>query len=94
MRSVWNIPTPSPNEKIFGKHPTQQLLALLKRIVKASTKDGDVIFDPFNGGGVTGIVSKIIGNRKYIGCDLDRNYIDLTIRRYKALKNRLNLFGS
>jgi site-specific DNA-methyltransferase (adenine-specific) len=52
MRSVWSIPTPSPSEKVFGKHPTQKSLALLKRIVKASTKPGDIIFDPFNGGGM------------------------------------------
>jgi site-specific DNA-methyltransferase (adenine-specific) len=51
---------------------------LLKRIVRASTKDEDIILDPFNGGGTTGIASKIIGNRKYIGCDLDKQYIELT----------------
>ncbi|GAP71506.1 DNA methylase [Candidatus Symbiothrix dinenymphae] len=92
MRSVWSIPTPSPNEKIFGKHPTQKPLALLKRIVAASTKEGNVIFDPFNGGGTTGIACKIIGNRKYIGCDLEKSYIDLTIKRYEALKKQPNLF--
>jgi site-specific DNA-methyltransferase (adenine-specific) len=87
MRSVWSIPTLSKDEKTFGKHPTQKPLALLKRIVKASTKKGDIILDPFNGGGTTGIASKIIGDRKYIGCDLEKQYIDLTIKRYEALQN-------
>ncbi|MBI3189113.1 MAG: site-specific DNA-methyltransferase, partial [Ignavibacteriales bacterium] len=41
MRSVWSIPTPTPEEKEFGKHPTQKPLALLKRIVLASTKEND-----------------------------------------------------
>ena len=88
MRSVWSIPTLSKEEKTFGKHPTQKPLALLKRIVRASTKAGDIILDPFNGGGTTGIASKAIGNRKYIGCDLDKQYIDLTIKRYEELRNK------
>lgn len=92
MRSVWSIPTPAPSEKLFGKHPTQKPLALLKRIVKASTKSGDIIFDPFNGGGTTGIASAIIGERKYIGCDLNKEYIDLTIKRYETLKANKGFF--
>ena len=35
MRSVWSIPTPTKEEKEFGKHPTQKPLVLLKRIVVA-----------------------------------------------------------
>jgi site-specific DNA-methyltransferase (adenine-specific) len=92
MRSVWSIPTPSPSEKLFGKHPTQKPLALLKRIVLASTKPNDIIFDPFNGGGTTGIASTLIGQRKYIGCDLNQEYLDLTIKRYEAIKQQHNLF--
>jgi site-specific DNA-methyltransferase (adenine-specific) len=87
MRSVWSIPTPAPSEKIFGKHPTQKPLNLLKRIIAASTKPGDIIFDPFNGSGTTGIAATIIGQRKYIGCDLNQDYLNLTIKRYEALKN-------
>ncbi|HAI76687.1 MAG TPA: site-specific DNA-methyltransferase [Microscillaceae bacterium] len=86
MRSVWSIPTLAPSEKAFGKHPTQKPLALLKRIVLASTQPGDIIFDPFNGSGTTGIASTTVGNRKYIGCDLNQAYIDLTIQRYEALQ--------
>jgi site-specific DNA-methyltransferase (adenine-specific) len=83
MRSVWSIPTPSPDEKIFGKHPTQKPLALLNRIVLASTNEGSIILDPFNGGGTTGVAAKIIRDRKYIGIDIEKEYIDLTIKRLK-----------
>jgi len=95
MRSVWSIPTPPPSEKEFGKHPTQKPLSLLKRIILASTKPGDIILDPFNGSGTTGIASKLIGKRKYIGCDLNNDYIGLTIKRYNGLKtkNTYNLFN-
>ena len=85
MRSVWSIPTPSQNEKEFGKHPTQKPLALLKRIILASTNDNSLILDPFNGGGTTGIASKIIGNRKYIGIDIEKEYINLTINRLEHI---------
>ncbi len=92
MRSVWSIPTPSQGEKEFGKHPTQKPLSLLKRIIAASTKEGDLILDPFNGGGTTGIAAKIIGNRKYIGIELVEEYVDMTLKRYKALKKQPSLF--
>ena len=83
MRSVWSISTPSPAEKSFGKHPTQKPLALLKRIILSSTNDGALILDPFNGGGTTGVAAKLIGNRKYIGIDVCKEYIELTERRLK-----------
>jgi len=91
MRSVWSIPTPPASEKEFGKHPTQKPLALLTRIVLASTKEGNIILDPFNGGGTTGIASKIIGNRKYIGIEINEDYINLTIKRLNKLTNQISI---
>ena len=92
MRSVWSIPTPSPEEKILGKHPTQKPLALLKRIVLSSTNEGCLILDPFNGGGTTGIAAKIIGNRKYIGIEIEKEFIDLTIDRLNQIIQQPQLF--
>jgi site-specific DNA-methyltransferase (adenine-specific) len=92
MRSVWSIPTPAPDEKTFGKHPTQKPLALLKRIVLSSTDKGSLILDPFNGGGTTGIAAKIIGDRRYIGIDIEKEYIDLTVKRFNQINNPNNLF--
>lgn len=90
MRSVWSINTPKPQEKTFGKHPTQKPLDLLKRVILASTKENDIILDPFNGGGTTGVASKMVGKRKYIGVDIEEKYIDLTIKRYKLLTTEKN----
>ncbi len=81
MRSVWSIPTTSGYEKKFGKHPTQKPLALLKRIITASTKKNDIILDPFNGGGTTGVASSLIGERYYIGIELNKEYCELTKNR-------------
>lgn len=85
MRSVWSMGTPKPEEKKFGKHPTQKPLDLLKRIVLSSTKKGDVVLDPFTGSSTTGIAS-IVNDRKFVGIDLEKNYLDLSIKRYKDLK--------
>lgn len=85
MRSVWSIPTPTPEEKFFGKHPTQKPLALLKRIILSSTNEGSLILDPFNGSGTTGIAAKIVGKRKYIGIDISEEFIELTKKRLNKL---------
>lgn len=92
MRSVWSISTPKLSEKKFGKHPTQKPLNLLTRIINASTKDNDIVLDPFNGAGTTGIACKVIGNRNYIGIDIQESFLDITIKRFNDLSNQPNLF--
>jgi site-specific DNA-methyltransferase (adenine-specific) len=81
MRSVWSIPAPQKSEKEWGKHPTQKPLDLLLRIIQASTNGGDIILDPFNGGGTTGIASSLLGRRYYIGVEIDPLYCELTVKR-------------
>jgi len=81
MRSVWSIYPPKKEEKKFGKHPTQKPLDLLKRIVLASTNKNDIILDPFTGSSTTGLAS-ILNGRKFIGVDLDKNYLQLSKQRY------------
>ena len=88
--NLWEISAPGKKEKEFGKHPTQKPEELLKRIVSASTKEGDIILDPFNGSGTTGIIASKL-NRKYIGIDNEKEYLDLTIKRYKKEKSLLEL---
>ncbi|MEK7511715.1 MAG: DNA methyltransferase [Patescibacteria group bacterium] len=85
MRSVWSINTPKKEEKTFGKHPTQKSLDLLKRIVLASTNEGDFILDPFTGSSTTGIAA-IRNKRNFIGIDSEKDYLDLSIKRYKDLE--------
>lgn len=82
MKDVWDIPLVSKNEKKYGKHPTQKPLPLLERILLAASKEGDLILDPFNGSGTTGIACKTL-NRRYIGIDESKEYLDLTIKRFE-----------
>ena len=80
MRSVWSINTPKREEKIYGKHPTQKSLDLLKRIVLACTKKGDKILDPFTGRSTTGVAS-VKNGRRFVGIDIEKKYLDLSIKR-------------
>jgi site-specific DNA-methyltransferase (adenine-specific) len=82
MRSVWAIGTPKAEEKKFGKHPTQKPMALLKRIVQASTNKGDLILDPFTGSSTTGLAAVKFG-RKFVGIDLEKEYLNLSAKRYE-----------
>ncbi|RME16715.1 MAG: site-specific DNA-methyltransferase [Bacteroidetes bacterium] len=84
--------TTLPDEKEYGKHPTQKPLSLLKRILVASSKENSIILDPFNGGGTTGIACLEIGNRTYIGIDIEKSYLDLTIKRAKKYLEQTTLF--
>jgi len=88
MRSVWSMGTPKPNEKKFGKHPTQKPIDLLKRIVLSSTNKGDIILDPFTGSSTTGLAS-VINDRKFIGIDLEKKYLELSVKRFEDLQGNL-----
>ena len=90
MRSVWSINTPKPEEKKYGKHPTQKPFDLLKRIVLASTNEGDVILDPFAGSSTTGLAAHFYG-RKFIGIELEKQFIDLSIQRFEGLSSNIRL---
>lgn len=88
MRSVWAIGPPKGWEKKFGKHPTQKPMALLERVILASSKEGDLVLDPFTGSSTTGLVSYLL-NRRFMGIDIEKQYLDLSIKRFEDLRNRL-----
>jgi site-specific DNA-methyltransferase (adenine-specific) len=88
MRSVWSMGTPKPSEKKFGKHPTQKPIDLLVRIVLASTNKNDIVLDPFAGSSTTGLAA-FLNDRKFVGIDLEKKYIDLSIKRFKELDKNI-----
>ena len=61
-------------------------MAILEKLILASTDEGDLILDPFNGSGTTGIVANKL-KRKYIGIDLEKEYLDITIKRKETKEN-------
>jgi site-specific DNA-methyltransferase (adenine-specific) len=82
MLSVWTIDAPKACEKTFGKHPTQKPLALLERIVAASTRENDVVLDPFSGSATTGLAAVRL-NRRYIGIEMEDEFIALSVKRFE-----------
>lgn len=86
MTDVWRLPAIARWEKSQGKHPTQKPLALLVRIILASTRHGAWILDPFSGSGTTGIAASLTG-RRYLGIEREKEYLDLSIRRRVELEN-------
>ncbi|HYI01332.1 DNA-methyltransferase [Hyalangium sp.] len=81
---MWTQIAPRREEKAFGSHPTQKPVALLERIIEASTPEDAAVLDPFNGSGTTGVASLKLG-RRYTGIDLDPKYLELTKKRLDAL---------
>ena len=89
MKDVWTTSLTKPSEKKCGKHPTQKPLQILERIILASTKENDIILDPFSGSGTTGIVAYKL-KRNYIGIEKEKQYLDLSIKRYEEMKEAMN----
>ena len=87
MKDVWTTSLTKPSEKKSGKHPTQKPLEILDKIIMASTKENDLILDPFCGSSTTGISANRL-NRKYIGIDNSKEYLELSKRRYMENEHR------
>ena len=72
---VWEIATQPFSEAHFAVMPA----TLAERCVLAGCKPGGTVLDPFSGSGTTGLVAQRHG-RKYVGIDLSRDYLDLSLR--------------
>ena len=80
MRNVWEISAPAAVEKKFGKHPTQKPLELLRRIILAASQKDDLVLDPFCGSSTTGVAALQL-NRRYVGIDLEEEYLMVSKKR-------------
>ena len=77
----WDINYISSNSKERVGYPTQKPLALLDRIIKASSDEGDVVLDPFCGCATTCVSAELL-DRQWIG-------IDVSKEAYRLVKSRL-----
>jgi site-specific DNA-methyltransferase (adenine-specific) len=64
-------------------HPTQKPEKLLAKIILASSREGDLVFDPFNGSGTTTVVAKKL-DRDFLGVEVDQTYCCLARKRLEA----------
>lgn len=89
MRSVWDIPICTGNERITVNgekaHTTQKPEALLMRVLLSSTNPGDIVLDPFFGTGTTGAVAKKL-RRHWIGIERDPHYIAVAQQRIDSVQ--------
>lgn len=91
MKSVWTLPSPSKTEKNLGSHPTQKPLALLERIVLSSSNKGDLVLDPFVGSCTTGLAA-LRHQRRFVGIETDKTFLDLSLKRFQAQASQGKLF--
>ncbi|MGD0338630.1 MAG: adenine-specific DNA-methyltransferase [Bacteroidota bacterium] len=78
--NVWHIPRVRYRMDEYESHPTQKPIALLERIVKASSNEGDLVVDPFSGTFTTSYVAKQL-KRKSIGIEISEEYVKIGLRR-------------
>ena len=77
VKNLWDDFMTLQKGKEYTSYPTQKPLALLERIVETSSNKGDTVFDPFCGSGTSLVVAKT-HRRKYIGCDINPNAIEIS----------------
>ena len=81
---VWDIPSIFRSSKEKCNYETQKPKALIERIIKASSNEGDVVADYYLGSGTTAVVCKEL-NRNFIGCDINPKAIEITNARLDAV---------
>lgn len=86
-RTVWEVATqPFPGAH-FAVYPPK----LIEPCILAGSRRGDVVLDPFNGSGTTGLVSLDHG-RRYIGCELNPEYVGITVPRLEDAQRQMTFF--
>jgi adenine-specific DNA-methyltransferase len=82
---VWIIPNVKAKHIEKTAHPCQFPVAIPQRLVRALTDIGDLVLDPFAGVASSGVAA-VLENRRFIGCEIDKNYASMGNRRYEELK--------
>ena len=84
-KDVIEIPTTCNGMGEKTPHPTQKPEELLRRLVLASSDEGQIVIDPFSGSGTTSVVAEQLG-RKWLGCELNFQYNQWAIERLENVR--------
>ena len=84
LDDVWDIPAIAPTSKERAGYPTQKPLALLARIIRLASNEGDTVLDPFCGSGTTLVAAQQLG-RCWVGIDANPQAIEIARRRLGRL---------
>lgn len=91
--NIWNdITVPFWSMPENTEHPTQKPEKLLAKIILASSRKDDIIFDPFIGSGTTAVVAKKL-SRNFVGVEKDKKFASITLKRLKIADNDRNIQG-
>ena len=82
--NVWEFPRVRYRMDEYENHPSQKPIALLDRIVRASSNPGDLVLDPFCGTFTTSFVAKQLGRRS-VGIEIEEEYVRIGLRRLQIL---------
>lgn len=86
-RTVWEIPLGKFRDAHFAVYPE----SLVETCLLASTRKGDIVFDPFTGSGTTGVVA-VKNDRRFIGCELVKIYQEMAQKRIDEIVAQPSLF--
>lgn len=90
VSDVWTDIHRVKHNKYRDEHPCQLPIHLLERLILMSTDEDDIVLDPFNGTGTTSIAAKRLG-RKYIGFEIDSEYVKITDSKLSLEKSNSKL---
>lgn len=86
-RDVIELPTTNNGMEERTSHPTQKPEELLRKIVLASSNQGDIVLDPFLGSGTTMVAAEQL-KRRWMGCDISKEYCGMAAQRIKKVKEK------
>ena len=87
---VWEKNNHTTSKEYVNWHPTQKPLLILERIINGYTNQGDTVVDIFSGSGSTMIACDNT-DRKFIGCEIDEDYVNQSLERRKTLNPLLGI---
>ena len=91
--NIWNdITVPFWSMPENTEHPTQKPEKLLAKIILASSREGDIIFDPFVGSGTTAVVAKKL-SRNFVCVEKDKKFASIALKRLNIADSDTNIQG-
>lgn len=85
-KDILEIPTTCNGMHEKTPHPTQKPEELLRKIILASSNEGDLVIDPFLGSGTTAVAAEQL-KRKWMGCDLSPEYMNWAVERLELVED-------
>jgi adenine-specific DNA-methyltransferase len=84
---VWDIPNVNSNHLEKTPHPCQFPIGLAERLIRALSKPGDLVLDPFCGVASSGVAA-LLGDRRFLGGEIENEYVELAQGRLESAANK------